>query len=148
MSARKVRYRKARFWEAAALARILAANTAEADWLPEVRSAKEERALLLRLIRRGQVTVAVKGLAVVGFIAQDGAEVQAIYLCPDAQGQGIGRALMAAAQSGSDRLTLYAHAANHTARRFYAAAGFEPTGFGASNDEGLTEICYVWERRA
>lgn len=146
MSAGKVRYRKARLWEAVSLARILAANTAASDWLPAVRTAQEERAILARLIWRRRVTVAARRGRLLGFIAHDGAEVQAIYLRPDAQGQGIGRALMAKAQARSDRLSLYAHAANHTARRFYAAAGFTPESFGAGNDEGLTEIRYVWER--
>jgi len=61
------------------------------------------------------------------------AEVQAIYLDPGAIGQGVGRALLAAAVAdieahGHPQATLWVLTANARARRFYEAAGWRPDG--------------------
>jgi GNAT superfamily N-acetyltransferase len=63
----------------------------------------------------------------------DTGEVRAIYLMPEAWGNGFGRALMAASlrhltECGYDQVTLWVLASNARARRFYAAAGFRPDG--------------------
>jgi GNAT superfamily N-acetyltransferase len=113
-----------------------------------VRTRTEEARLIRRMVRRGWVHVARRGARVVGFIAAGEGEIHALYLLPEARGQGIGQALIAHAQARSPRLGLWAHAANHPARRFYAAAGFRPVSVGASNDERLTEIRFEWERAA
>ncbi|HEY2506453.1 MAG TPA: GNAT family N-acetyltransferase [Streptosporangiaceae bacterium] len=60
-------------------------------------------------------------------------EVFAIYLAPDAWGQGLGRALMTAALghlagAGYREATLWVLDTNQRARRFYRAAGFAPDG--------------------
>jgi RimJ/RimL family protein N-acetyltransferase len=60
-------------------------------------------------------------------------EVFAIYLAPDAWGQGLGRALMTAAlghlaEVGYQEATLWVLDTNERARRFYGAAGFAPDG--------------------
>ena len=89
----------------------------------------------------------VKALDRVNLQVAEG-EIHALYLLPEARGQGIGQALIAHAQARSPRLGLWAHAANHPARRFYAAAGFRPVSVGASNDERLTEIRFEWEGAA
>ena len=65
-------------------------------------------------------------------------EVQAIYLTPDAWGQGTGRQLMAAAvarlaSKGYTRATLWVLGTNARARRFYEAAGW--TTDGATKDD-------------
>jgi len=61
------------------------------------------------------------------------AEIQAIYLDPDAIGQGVGRDLFAAAiadvsSNGYATITLWVLTANARARRFYEAAGWRPDG--------------------
>ena len=62
---------------------------------------------------------------VVGFIALNGNEVGAIFVDPDLQGRGIGRALMDDARHGRPYLELDVFEANATGRGFYAAYGFE-----------------------
>lgn len=145
---RAVRVTRARPWETTVLARILWDFGGEAAWLPRVRTRTEEARLIRRMVRRGWVHVARRGARVVGFIAAGEGEIHALYLLPEARGQGIGQALIAHAQARSPRLGLWAHAANHPARRFYAAAGFRPVSVGASNDERLTEIRFEWEGAA
>lgn len=61
------------------------------------------------------------------------AEVQAIYLDPDAVGQGVGRSLFTSAVAdiearGYAAITLWVLTANARARRFYEAAGCRPDG--------------------
>ncbi len=63
----------------------------------------------------------------------DTAEVQAIYLDPDAIGHGVGRELFAAVVTdveshGYPAMTLWVLTANARARRFYEAAGWVPDG--------------------
>jgi ribosomal protein S18 acetylase RimI-like enzyme len=60
-------------------------------------------------------------------------EIQAIYLRPDAVGQGVGRALMAyglaeLARQGLRPVLLWVLTDNHRARRFYEKAGFRADG--------------------
>jgi GNAT superfamily N-acetyltransferase len=77
-------------------------------------------------------------------------EVMAIYLVPQAWGEGQGRALMTAAlrhltECGYGQVTLWVLDANNRARRFYAAAGFMPDGatkVDASRGFPLTEVRY------
>lgn len=57
--------------------------------------------------------------------------VQNLYVEPPARDQGIGSALLEAAEqalraAGADRVTLEALAANRAARRFYERRGYEP----------------------
>jgi putative acetyltransferase len=62
---------------------------------------------------------------VVGFLALIGNEVGAIFVDPDSQGRGIGRALMDAARDSRPFLELDVFEANSIGRRFYDAYGFE-----------------------
>ncbi|MAM63095.1 GNAT family N-acetyltransferase [Maritimibacter sp. UBA3975] len=141
-----VRITRARVWDAPALSRILWEFGDESPWLPRARTRREDMRTLRGLIARGWVRVARRGPKVVGFIAVGEGEVHGLYLTTGARGQGVGRALIARAQSDSARLGLWAHAANHPARRFYAATGFRPVAVGANNDERLTEVRYEWEK--
>jgi GNAT superfamily N-acetyltransferase len=60
-------------------------------------------------------------------------EVFAIYLAPEARGQGLGRAIFSHAVDdlrgrGFDPIVVWVFEANAVARRFYEAAGFLPDG--------------------
>lgn len=77
-------------------------------------------------------------------------EVRAIYLAPDAWGKGLGRALMTAgltkfSSCGYREATLWVLDSNARARRFYAAAGFQPDGALKVDDSRgfpLSEVRY------
>ena len=62
---------------------------------------------------------------VVGFLALIGNEVGAVFVDPDRQGHGIGRALMENARDRRPFLELNVFEANSIGRRFYDAYGFE-----------------------
>jgi len=82
-------------------------------------------------------------------------EVYALYLEPDATGQGLGRALFTHAVEdlacmGYRRASLWVLASNERARRFYEAAGWHADGAEQVEEmEGapLREVRYVTELR-
>ncbi|MCB0082289.1 MAG: GNAT family N-acetyltransferase, partial [Caldilineaceae bacterium] len=73
----------------------------------------------------GQILVAEVENVLVGFVAFDAAELHALYVLPEYQGQGIGHRLLTAAGAVS---ALWVLKENHAARRFYAAHGWAPDG--------------------
>ncbi|MEU6719024.1 GNAT family N-acetyltransferase [Nonomuraea sp. NPDC046802] len=111
-----------------------AAMGAARQWLDGSMAAAKER--------RGAVFVAEDGGEVVGvvsvvpqrhFTGAEDAYVGELAVAPHAVRGGVGRRLMAAAEDwargqGLRHLTLETGAANLTARRFYAALGYEEEG--------------------
>ncbi len=80
-------------------------------------------------------------------------EVQAIYLLPEAWGQGIGRALLEAAtvalrERGLDPLVLWVLTDNDRGRRFYERQGWRPDGSARSLDFDGTPIEELRYRRS
>ena len=98
----------------------------------------------------------VKGFAATGLVRDPPAdltaagEVFAIYLVPEARGQGLGRAIFSHAvedlrDRGFEPIVVWVFEANPIARRFYEAAGFQPDGARQPVDFGevaLQEIRY------
>jgi GNAT superfamily N-acetyltransferase len=83
----------------------------------------------------------------------DTAEVQAIYLDPDAIGRGIGRALLDAAvgdmvADGFAAAILWVLDTNDRARRFYEVAGWWPDGGTKSEDRPSGTLQEVRYRRS
>jgi RimJ/RimL family protein N-acetyltransferase len=79
-------------------------------------------------------------------------EVRAIYLLPQAWGQGFGRRLMTAALAqladlGYQAATLWVLKENARARRFYEAAGFTADGAEQTEDIAGSPIAEVRYRR-
>ena len=140
--------RPARSTDAGATGEILYRFQAETDWMPKLHSGAETIAFCGALISRGWVTVAEIDGQVIGFLARDAEEICALYLAPEATGQGVGKALLEQAKGQSDRLFLATFEANTGARRFYEREGFREAGRddGTNNDEGLPDIAYLWRR--
>ena len=59
-----------------------------------------------------------------GFISLRGDHIEALFVDPDCQGKGIGKALLAYAASLRDRLTLSVYTKNTRAAEFYRRNGF------------------------
>ncbi len=111
---------------------------------------------------RTAMFVATRGGAIVGMAiwapSEDGdatpgtADVQAIYLDPDAIGQGIGRRLFGAVVEDIRArrfatATLWVLEANERARRFYEAAGWRTDGATKDDERAggvLREVRYRW----
>ena len=73
---------------------------------------------------------------VVGFIALIGNEVGAIFVAPEVQGRGFGRALMDLAREQHDTLELDVFEANPIGRAFYANYGFIQIGRSIHPESG------------
>ncbi|AXI48774.1 N-acetyltransferase [Sulfitobacter sp. SK012] len=119
-------------------------------WLPRSFSGAQDIMFAGDMIDTGWVRVARVEGAVVGFLARCGAEVHGLYLLPQMQGRGIARALMTEAQRTCDTLGLWSYEANSRASRFYRKAGFVEVSrsAGATNDVGLPDIRFEWQREA
>ncbi len=86
----------------------------------------------------------------VGFIAFRAGWIDQLYVAPDAQGRGLGNALLKFAQGAQSQLRLWTFQKNVVARRFYEAGGFHAIGEtdGAGNEEKEPDVLYLWSRDA
>ena len=145
-----IRLRPARDLDAGAVGAILSAFIDQTDWMPRIHTRAEDLAHAAALIRRGWVTVAERDGRVLGFVARQDDDVQALFVAQDAQGAGIGSALLTQAKQARDRLVLWTFLANAGARRFYDRHGFAELerGDGSGNEEGLPDVRLEWRRPA
>ncbi|MEO0389361.1 MAG: GNAT family N-acetyltransferase [Pseudomonadota bacterium] len=134
--------------DALACGDILSAFIDDTPWMPRLHSRAEDIAFCAAMIDRGWVTVF--GDRALGFMAQDGAEINALYVAAAAQRHGIGRALLHAAKAASGQLALWTFQANADARAFYTAEGFVEAELtdGIRNDERLPDVRLTWQRSA
>ncbi|WP_339770409.1 GNAT family N-acetyltransferase [uncultured Pseudosulfitobacter sp.] len=141
-----IEIRAARPLDAGTVGAILGANVDATPWLPRVHTRAEEVMFAADMIDAGWVTTARTDAGVVGFLALQGTEIQALYVAPDAQNRAAGTALLDHAKQQSTRLGLWSFARNTGANRFYERAGFAPVQHtdGAGNDVGLPDIRYEW----
>ena len=83
-----------------------------------------------------------------GLIAFRDDWIEQLYVLPEAQGQGVGTALLDVAKRAVARLQLWTIQRNAQARRFYEARGFvvvEQTD-GTGNEEKEPDARYLWTR--
>ena len=134
--------------DAKPIASILSDWIDETDWMPRLHSVDQDQAHALLLLDRTEVTVARARRRIVGFMATRDASVHALYLAPQARGQGIGRHLLDHAKERHRRLDLWTFQANTAARRFYVGQGFYENRLtnGEGNDENLPDVHLVWAR--
>jgi len=83
-----------------------------------------------------QITVALHGQRVAGFIAMVEDFIGALFVAPDHHRLGIGRSLVGFAAERRDRLTVEVYEANTKARAFYKALGFAETDRRDMDDRG------------
>lgn len=69
-----------------------------------------------------------------------------LYVAPELQSQGIGTALLQAAQASAARLRLHVFERNGGAQRFYLRHGFAVVErrCGEENEEGLPDLVMEW----
>ncbi len=109
-------------------------------FLPEKFFERERVQIAEQWLPMAETTVAEVDGRVVGFLSLIGNEVGAVFVDPDRQGQGIGRALMDAARSSRPFLELGVFEANAIGRRFYEAYGFELVELQVSAATGEPEL--------
>lgn len=80
------------------------------------------------------------------------AQLRMLYVEPDARGLGIGKTLVDQAvsfaqRSGYERMRLWTHTIQESARRLYAAAGFEVVESKPHHQFGKDLVAEIWEQR-
>jgi putative acetyltransferase len=100
----------------------------------------ERRQIVEQWLPIAETIVYETGGRVVGFLALIDNQVGAIFVDPDAQRRGIGRALMDAARDSRRFLELDVFEANSNARRFYDAYGFQFVDRHVNEDTGQPEL--------
>lgn len=145
-----IRLRAARSLDAGAVGMILSEFIDTTPWMPRIYSRAQDLAHAGNMIDLGWVTLAEDAQEVVGFAAQQDAEVHALYVAKRARGRGVGSDLLRQAQAAAPQLNLWTFQANVGAQRFYLRHGFREVlrTAGEANDEGLPDIRYDWQKEA
>lgn len=99
------------------------------------------------IVIKDQIWIAQVDNEIVGFLALDraAADVDQIFVDPNAQGHGVGAALMDKAKSlCPEGLRLHALQENKIALRFYEHHGFKAGTKGTNPVNGLATIEFTW----
>ena len=115
---------------------------------PFAQTEAETRALYAEAFARGELWGVYEDALLVGCLALEPGWIEHLYVEPEWQGQGIGRALIALAQSRQDELRLLTYPANARARRLYERAGFVAEAFGVDESAPArpANVRYRWCR--
>jgi len=98
---------------------------------------RERQAIAAQFLPQAETYVFERMRQIVGFISLMGTEVGGLFVAPDYQGQGIGRALMDRARDSRTHLELDVFADNVMGCAFYARYGFEMIGERVDDATGL-----------
>ncbi|MBT9370335.1 GNAT family N-acetyltransferase [Rhizobium sp. CSW-27] len=124
-----------------------AAFNAALPWLADLHTPVEDHAFWREhLLVTCTIWGATEGPHLLGVIAVRPGWIEQLYVRPEAQGKGIGSALLARAREGQTILDLWTFQANAPARRFYETHGFvavEQTD-GRTNEEREPDVRYRW----
>ncbi|MFZ5962454.1 GNAT family N-acetyltransferase [Thalassococcus sp. BH17M4-6] len=144
--------RPARSTDAGKIGAILTEAVTAQPWKPRLHTGAEDIAHAATMIDRGWVTVAehLQKPLILGLLAREDDFIHAVFISPQARGEGVGRALMEDAKAHADTLRLWTFEANSGAQRFYQREGFAEVsrGDGSGNEEGLPDIQFLWQRKA
>lgn len=144
-----IQLRDAKPEDAKAVGAILTEFSSGTVWMPKLHSVEENLGFCQAMISRGWVRLAERAGQVLGFIARNADEVNALYVTQPSRGQGIGAAMIDEAKQASPSLSLWTFQDNLGARRFYAEHGFIEVerSDGAGNDEKLPDVKLLWTRK-
>ena len=81
-----------------------------------------------------------------GFVGLDGSYIAGIFVCPEAQSQGVGKQLLDFIKALKRQLNLSVYQKNSGAVRFYQREGFAVQREGTDEDTGETEYFMAWEQ--
>lgn len=134
--------------DAAATGAILSEFVETTPWMPALHTRQQDRGFCQTMIDRGWMRVVEDG-GVLGFIARNASEVNALYVAQAYRGRGAGALLLQEAQAACDALSLWTFQDNLGARRFYAHHGFHEVARtdGQQTDEKLPDVQLEWKRR-
>jgi ribosomal protein S18 acetylase RimI-like enzyme len=143
-----MRLRPAKPADADAVAAVFTPSFAGLAYLPRLHTAEEDRAHFRGLLERGhELWVAEEDGRIRGFAHLHEDVLQHLYVHPEAQGRGIGSALLdRVKERRPDGFQLWVFQRNEGARRFYERHGMrlvEVTD-GAGNEEREPDARYEW----
>lgn len=140
--------RRAQLDDAGAVAEVFNESFETLTFLPPVRTRDERRGYVRDvLLVQQEVWVAEVDGRVVGFAALTSDQLGQFYVHPDAQGRGVGSALLAKAKERRpDGFTFWVFQENERARRFYEARGCRVVELtdGSGNEEQTPDARYEW----
>ena len=139
--------RLARIEDADAVADVFIPSFGGLTFLPVLHSDEEHRAFAGRLVRDTEVWVAEESARIVGFASLSEARLEHLYVHPDAQGRGVGSALLAKAKERRPvGFELWVFQQNEGARRFYARHGLRLVRLtdGSGSEERVPVALYEW----
>jgi GNAT superfamily N-acetyltransferase len=145
-----VRIRRATTADAEAVARVhLDARRAAGDLFPPPRHRDDELVphLLRDVFPIAEVWVGEQDGRVAGVLVLEGDLLDWLFVAPDAQGTGVGGALLDLAKRQRPAgLRLWVFASNTPALRFYERRGFRVIGGsdGGANEEGAPDLLLAW----
>lgn len=117
--------------------------------MPRIHTDAEYRNFGNWLVEVCDVVVAISCNKVVGFLAQQGSEIQALYVESQSRASGVGSELLIHSKSTADRLGLWTFQENLRAQAFYKRNGFteDARTDGQGNDEKMPDVHMVWTRK-
>lgn len=106
-------------------------------FIGEQRLREQQILIETRYLPDAETWVACRDGRAVGFISLIDSFIGALFIAPDQQGHGIGRALTTHTLALKGQLTLEVYTANTQAMHFYEALGFREQSRRPTDDEGL-----------
>ena len=133
-----------------AIAALFRRSFGTLTFLPTLHTPEEDRAFFAGVLADGEVWAWDEDGRILGFSALRARELTHLYVEPEAQGRGIGRALLEHAKARRpDGLELWLFQQNAGARRLYDRQGFvlvrETDGSG--NEEQAPDALLAWRPR-
>ncbi len=116
------------------------------DALPVAFWWPRQEALRARLEAGAEIWVIEQAETVIAFLALQDAEVLALYVRPERQGEGLGTALLDLARSRCHSLFLWVGVQNRDAVRYYQARGFHIRREQQGRPQGCNEYLMEFEQ--
>ena len=110
------------------------------SFLPDEVLSAERQQIKERWLPVSETLVYVCDRRVAGFLSMLGNEVGGLFVDPDYQQRGIGRALLDEARKARSVLELSVFAENRRGQLFYLAYGFEVVGRQTNQETGRAEL--------
>lgn len=146
-----VNVRRAALADADAVAAVFTRSFRTLDFLPRLHTAEEDRGFIRDVVlAEREVWVADDGGRVAGFAALARDVLTHLYVDPDAQGRGVGSALLERVKGERPAgFELWVFQRNDRARRFYERHGCRLVRLtdGSGNEERTPDALYEWRPR-
>ena len=140
--------RRAGAGDADAVADVFTPSFESLTFLPRLHTHEQQRAWIRDVVlTRSEVWVAEEGGRIVGFAALGDAVLEHLYVHPDAQGRGVGGALLEQAKACRPAgFRFWVFQANDRARGFYERRGCTVVELtdGSRNEERVPDALYEW----